>query len=368
MRLVVLLFVILYEVVVIIGVSWFINRRNKGKAVSADEFSHAGGGLGALTLGATIALTSLGGGHILGLPAQVPFTGMGTFWFTVSSALMLVLVACYNGPWYRRYNVVNTGTMFERMFDRRVAIIVAALNVGTMWGVCTLEMQGLANILSALTGWSVVGCRIIGGLIMTHGDNRGLVVPPRIAPIQVIVLPIAAHKPGVTEAAESVVERLKAAGIRARGDFSDNSAGWKFAQYEMKGVPLRIEIGPKDLEKGQFVAARRDSGEKVFLPLDRLETAVADLLDQVHRGLYEKAKRNLDSHTWAASSLEEAKEKGQDGFVKAMWCGELACEERMKADAGLSSRCIPYDQEHLGDTCAVCGKPAKNMVIWGVAY
>ncbi len=182
------------------------------------------------------------------------------------------------------------------------------------------------------------------------------------------MLPIAAHKPGVTEAAEEVVARLKAVGVRAKGDFSDNSAGWKFAQYEMKGVPLRIEIGPKDLEKGQFVAARRDSGEKVFLPLAELETAVPALLDDVHNGLYAKAKANLDSHTWAVNSVEEAKEKGQDGFVKSMWCGELACEERMKEEAGLSSRCIPYKQEHLGDTCPICGKPAKNMVIWGVAY
>ena len=167
------------------------------------------------------------------------------------------------------------------------------------------------------TSWGM-STRVIGGLIMTHGDNSGLVVPPRIAPIQVIVLPIAAHKPGVTEAAERIVERLQAAGIRARGDFSDNGPGWKYAQYEMKGVPLRVEIGPKDLEKDQFVAARRDNGEKVFLPLDQLETAVAGLLDDVHNGLYQKAKANLDSHTYPVATLAEAKEKGADGFVKAM--------------------------------------------------
>jgi prolyl-tRNA synthetase len=210
--------------------------------------------------------------------------------------------------------------------------------------------------------------RIIGGIIMTHGDNNGLVIPPRIAPIQAIVLPIAAHKPGVTEAAEAVVERLKAVGIRAKGDFSDNSAGWKFAQYEMKGVPLRIEIGPKDLEKGQFVAARRDNGEKVFLPLDELETAVAKLLDDVHDGLFAKAKQNLDSHIWPATTVEEVKEKAQDGFVKTMWCGDTACEEKMKELAGVSSRCIPFEQENLGDVCPCCGKPAKHMVIWGIAY
>jgi prolyl-tRNA synthetase len=136
----------------------------------------------------------------------------------------------------------------------------------------------------------------------------------------------------------------------------------------MKGVPLRIEIGPKDLEKGQFVAARRDNGEKAFLPLDELETAVAKLLDDVHNGLYAKAKENLDSHTWAATTVDEVKEKAQDGFVKTMWCGDVACEEKMKEVAGVSSRCIPFQQEQLGDVCPCCGKPAKHMVIWGVAY
>ncbi|MCD7770447.1 MAG: proline--tRNA ligase [Oscillospiraceae bacterium] len=217
------------------------------------------------------------------------------------------------------------------------------------------------------TSWGL-STRTIGGLIMTHGDDNGLVLPPRVAPLQVVVLPIAAHKPGVTEAAEALVERLQKAGIRAKGDFSDNSPGWKFAQYEMKGVPLRIEIGPKDLEKGQFVAARRDNGEKSFLPLDSLETAIPALLDEIHSSMYQKAKENLDSHTYAASTLEEVREKAQDGFVKTMWCGDRACEEKMKAEAGVSSRCVPFQQENLGDTCPCCGKPAKTMVIWGIAY
>ncbi|MCD8008355.1 MAG: proline--tRNA ligase, partial [Clostridiales bacterium] len=217
------------------------------------------------------------------------------------------------------------------------------------------------------TSWGL-STRTIGGLIMTHGDDNGLVLPPRVAPLQVVVLPIAAHKPGVTEAAEALVERLQKAGIRAKGDFSDNSPGWKFAQYEMKGVPLRIEIGPKDLEKGQFVAARRDNGEKSFLPLDSLETAIPALLDEIHSAMYQKAKENLDSHTYAASTLEEVREKAQDGFVKTMWCGDRACEEKMKAEAGVSSRCIPFQKENLGDTCPCCGKPAKTMVIWGIAY
>ena len=219
------------------------------------------------------------------------------------------------------------------------------------------------------TSWGV-STRMIGGIIMTHGDNNGLVLPPRIAPIQVVVIPVAQHKPGVLDAAADLTARLKAAGIRVKMDDSEQSPGWKFAEYEMKGVPLRLEIGPKDMEKEQCVIARRDNGEKTFVALSDLESAVPALLDQVHDGLYAKAKKNLEEHTYAAATLEEAKtiqeEKG--GFIKTMWCGDLACEMAMKEKAGMTSRCIPFAQEHLGDVCPVCGKPAVKMVYWGVAY
>ncbi len=219
------------------------------------------------------------------------------------------------------------------------------------------------------TSWGV-STRLIGGIIMTHGDNNGLVLPPRMAPIQVIVLPIAAHKPGVTEKAQELVDRLKAAGIRAQGDFTDNSPGWKFANWEMKGVPLRIEIGPKDMENNQCVAVRRDNREKTFLSLDELEAKIPQLLDDVHNGLYEKAKKNLTDHIYPAFSLEEAKaiQEENGGFIKTMWCGDLECELKMKEEAGMSSRCIPFAQEHLSDVCPICGKPAKHMIYWGVAY
>lgn len=220
------------------------------------------------------------------------------------------------------------------------------------------------------TSWGL-STRTIGGLIMTHGDNSGLVLPPYIAPVQAVVLPIAAHKPGVTEQAEDLVGRLKAAGVRVKGDFSDNSPGWKFAEWEMKGVPLRIELGPKDIEKGQCVAVRRDSGEKIFLPLGELEATVPVLLEDIQRGLFETAKKNLEEHTYTASSPEEVKdimENRGGGFIKTMWCGDGACELKMKEIAGVSSRCIPFEQETLGDVCPVCGKPAKTMVIWGIAY
>jgi prolyl-tRNA synthetase len=220
------------------------------------------------------------------------------------------------------------------------------------------------------TSWGL-STRTIGGIIMTHGDNNGLVLPPRIAPVQVVVLPIAQHKPGVIEKADELAERLRAAGIRVKGDFTDNSPGWKFAEWEMKGVPLRIEIGPKDIENNQCVAVRRDNGEKTFLPLDGLEASVSALLDEVQNGLFEKAKKNLSEHTYTAIAVDEVKDiidNHGGGFVKTMWCGSEECELKMKELAGVSSRCIPFEQEHIGDVCPVCGKPAKTMIIWGVAY
>ena len=219
------------------------------------------------------------------------------------------------------------------------------------------------------TSWGV-STRMIAGIIMVHGDNNGLVLPPRVAPIQVVVIPVAQHKEGVLEANQAVVDRLRAAGFRVKMDSSDQSAGWKFAEYEMKGVPLRLELGPKDIEKNQCVLVRRDSGEKAFVSLDGIEKTVQTMLDEIHQGLYARAQKNLEDNTYACASLEEVKEKmsSQGGFAKTMWCGDLECELRMKEEAGVSSRCIPLEQEYLGDTCAICGKPAKHMVYWGVAY
>ena len=219
------------------------------------------------------------------------------------------------------------------------------------------------------TSWGAT-TRMIGAVIMAHGDHNGLVLPPQIAPIQLVVVPVAQHKPGVIEGAQALRDRLAAAGYRVSIDTSDNSMGWKCAQYEMKGVPLRVEMGPRDMENGQCVMVRRDNGEKTFVALSELEQKAGELLQAVHDGLFEKARINLEEHIYPAFSIEEAKklqeEKG--GFIKTMWCGEEACELAMKEKAGMSSRCIPFQQEHLADTCACCGKPARHMVIWGVAY
>ena len=218
------------------------------------------------------------------------------------------------------------------------------------------------------TSWGM-STRIIGGIIMTHGDNNGLVLPPAVAPVQVVVLPIAQHKEGVLEAARAVTERLRGV-CRVKIDDSDNSAGWKFAEYEMKGVPLRLEMGPRDIAAGQCVVVRRDNREKTVVALDELEQRIPELLRAVHDGLYSKALANREARTWTAKTFDELKELAMEktGFIKSMWCGGEACELRVKEEAGLTSRCMPFEQEHIGDTCPICGKPAVTSIIWGKAY
>ena len=220
------------------------------------------------------------------------------------------------------------------------------------------------------TSWGVT-TRLIGAIIMTHGDNNGLVLPPAVAPIQVVIIPIAQHKEGVLDKANELYTKLKDAGLRVKLDDSENSAGWKFAEYEMKGVPVRVEIGPKDIEAGQCVVATRHNGEKTTVSLDALVESVQQKLVEVHDGLYANALANRERRTYACTSMDEiteALEKNGDGFIKAMWCGDEACEDKVKEVTGVGSRCIPLEQEHLSDKCVCCGKPAKAMVYWGKAY
>ncbi len=220
------------------------------------------------------------------------------------------------------------------------------------------------------TSWGV-STRLIGGIIMTHGDDNGLVLPPRVAPVQAIVLPIAQHKSGVEDAAKGLLTRLQEAGIRARIDLSDKAPGWKYAEYEMRGVPLRVEIGPKDMEKDQCCIARRDTGEKLFVPLNELEDTVKRLLDEIHDNMFAMAKKNLDDNTFAAETWEEVREligKNNGGFVHTKWCGELDCEIAMKDKVGVSSRCMPLNQSGTTGKCPVCGRDCTTDIIWGVAY
>ena len=205
---------------------------------------------------------------------------------------------------------------------------------------------------------------------MTHGDDSGLVLPPSVAPIQVVVIPVQQHKEGVIDAANSLADTLRAAGIRVKVDNSEQSPGWKFSEYEMKGVPLRIEIGPRDIAEGKCVIVRRDNREKSFVSLDNLVESVAEGLENLRAALYEKALKNREDRTFTAGTLDQLKEiaDNNNGYIRAMWCGDLGCELKLKEEADVSSRCMPFGMEPIGDKCVCCGREAKKLVYWGKAY
>ncbi len=219
------------------------------------------------------------------------------------------------------------------------------------------------------TSWGMT-TRMIGAIIMTHGDDNGLVLPPAVAPIQAIIVPIAMHKDGVLDKAREL-EKALSGSVRVKVDDSDNTPGWKFAQYEMKGVPVRIEIGPRDIENGECVMVSRDDRRKQTVKIADIEAAVTAELKEIHDRIYQKALENREKRTYRCVSIDEIKktlaEKG-DGFVYAMWCGDEECEDKVKELTGIGSRCIPFEQEHLSDKCVCCGKPATKMVCWGNAY
>ena len=218
------------------------------------------------------------------------------------------------------------------------------------------------------TSWGMT-TRLIGAIIMVHGDNEGLVLPPRVAPIQICIVPIQQKKEGVLEKACELRDRLKGS-FRVKLDDTDKTPGWKFAEAEMRGYPIRVEIGPKDIEAGKCVICRRDTREKIEVALEELETKAGELLDIIQREMLERARTHRDAHTYTAGDYQEFcnifAEKA--GFVKAMWCGDQACEDKIKEELSVTSRCMPFEQEQIADACVCCGKPAKNMVYWGRAY
>ena len=217
------------------------------------------------------------------------------------------------------------------------------------------------------TSWGT-STRMIGGLIMVHGDDRGLVLPPRVAPIQLVILPIAMHKAGVIEKADEIYAQLKSAGIRVKVDDSDQTAGWKFNQWEMKGVPVRLEVGPKDIENKQVVLVRRDTHEKYIVPMETLTDTLKKLLDDIHESLYNRAMAFREAKTVDATTFEELKNGVNGGFVRAMWCGDRECEDAIKEKTGATTRCMPFEQKHLSDVCVHCGKPAKAMTYFAKSY
>ena len=219
------------------------------------------------------------------------------------------------------------------------------------------------------TSWGMT-TRMIGAIIMVHGDNSGLVLPPRIAPTQVCVIPIQMQKEGVLDKAQEVKAALASSGLRVKLDDADKSPGWKFSEAEMRGIPVRIELGPKDIAAGQAVVVRRDTREKIMVAIEELADKVAEVLETMQKDMLERARTHRDAHTYTAKDLDEFKDiaENKPGFIKAMWCGDQACEDALKEEAGVTSRCMPFEQEEITCECICCKKPAKTMVYWGKAY
>ena len=226
----------------------------------------------------------------------------------------------------------------------------------------------LQSVYETSWGWST---RSIGAIIMVHGDDNGLVLPPRVAPIECRIIPIAQHKEGVLDRADELLNELKQAGYRINIDTSDKSPGWKFSEQEMLGIPTRIEIGPKDIENNQVVVARRDNNEKIIVPLNEIATKLREILETVQQDMYNRAEEFLKSHIHSATTMDEMKDKfkGGKGFIKACWCGSEDCEGEVKYETGgASTRCLIEDEEMISDTCIYCGKPAQHMAYWGKSY
>lgn len=217
------------------------------------------------------------------------------------------------------------------------------------------------------TSWGM-STRIIGAIIMVHGDDSGLVLPPKIAPVQVMIVPIMQKKEGVLDKAYELKNKLKQFSVKV--DASDKNPGWKFAEQEMRGIPVRIELGPKDIEANQVVIVRRDTREKIVVSFDDVESKLKEVLDTMQNDMLERARVHRDEHTYSAVTMEQFEKVLEEntGFVKAMWCGDEACEDLIKEKTGATSRCMPFNQENLSDVCVCCGKKAKALVYWGKAY
>lgn len=267
---------------------------------------------------------------------------------------------------------LDTYTMEAMMHDGKALQAGTSHNLGQhfskMFDIKFLDRDGVLKHAWS-TSWGT-STRLIGGIIMVHGDNRGLVMPPRVAPIQVVMIPIAFHKEGVLEKTREIKAELEKSFRVEMDDRDTYSAGWKFNEWEMKGVPIRMEIGPKDIEKNQVTIARRDTLEKFTVSMDNLTETIAKLLDEIHTSMFNKALKNREDKTYTTTNYEEFKKIMTEtpGFVKTMWCGCRECEDKLKEDTSATIRCMPFKQEHVGDTCLVCGKKAEKMVYVAKAY
>lgn len=219
------------------------------------------------------------------------------------------------------------------------------------------------------TSWGMT-TRLIGAIIMVHGDDSGLVLPPRVAPVQAMVIPVQQHKEGVLDKAGEVRDALAAAGLRVKLDDTEKSPGWKFSEQEMRGIPIRVELGPKDIENNRCVIVRRDTREKLEVALEEVAAKAAELMEVIQKDMFQRAQAHRDSHITDVKAYDEFRDavEHKPGFIRAMWCGDEACEIKIKEDTTATSRCMPFAQEEISDTCVCCGRPAHKLVYWGKAY
>ena len=267
---------------------------------------------------------------------------------------------------------LHTYTMEALMLDGKALQMGTSHNLGQNFAqgfdIQFLDKDGQLKYVWQ-TSWGT-STRMIGGLIMVHGDDRGLKLPPKVAPIQCVIVPVAAHKEGVLDKAREILSALLDAGIRAELDDREQSPGWKFNEWELKGVPVRLEIGPRDIEKGEAVLARRDTHDKIAVSIAGIEKSVEELLGAIQKNMLEQARAFRDAHTFTAANWDEFMQgiDEKHGFVRAMWCGETECETAIKEKTGVTTRCMPFEQENLSDVCVHCGKPAKKLTYFAKAY
>jgi len=232
-----------------------------------------------------------------------------------------------------------------------------------------ISFQDRDNTLKPVhqTSWGV-STRLIGSLIMVHGDDNGLVLPPLVAPIQIVIVPIQMNKEGVLEHARALADELSAAGYRVHLDASDQTPGWKFAEYEMKGVPLRLEVGPRDIQNGIVVASTRHDHKKANWNRSEVVSSIPALFKEIHHEMYQKAVNHLQSHIFPVANIDELTKAVQSGYAKTMWCGQQACEDKVKELTSATARVLPFDQKPHAETCAICGKKATKVIYFAKAY
>ncbi len=267
---------------------------------------------------------------------------------------------------------VNTYTMEALMLDGKALQMGTSHFLGQNFAKA-YEIQFMDKDDKLKFGWTTswgTSTRMIGGLIMVHGDERGLKLPPKVAPVQCVIVPVAAHKAGVLEKAQELAALLRAAGIRVELDDRDQSPGWKFNEWELKGVPVRLEIGPRDIEAGACMIFRRDTFEKESKPLAGIADQINAILEDIQKNMLGAARNFREERTFDAANWDEFMQgiESGKGFVRAMWCEDAQCEAEIKEKTGVTTRCKPFDQKNLSDVCVHCGKPAKTMMYFAKAY